>query len=53
MRSLNKIAELLIPTPLVLTRCGTADDPSSSVPAGYQLVWYDEFEVDGLPDWCS
>lgn len=26
------------------------DDPVASAPAGYQLVWNDEFKVNGLPD---
>ena len=28
----------------------TADDAGIPVPAGYKLVWSDEFDVDGVPD---
>ncbi|WP_284699817.1 family 16 glycosylhydrolase [Chitinolyticbacter albus] len=35
-----------VPTPAVTPQPSTG----GKVPAGYSLVWYDEFAVDGLPD---
>lgn len=36
---------------LLLAACGTADPWARlAVPAGYQLVWADEFDREGLPD---
>ena len=39
---------------VVLFSCNTTDDnkqnSSSDIPEGYNLVWSDEFDVDGLPD---
>ncbi len=43
---MNKLAALA--ALMLLQACATA--PQSAAPAGYQLVWADEFDIDGLPD---
>lgn len=44
------LLSLTLLAPLMPALAGSPTDPSGPVPAGYRLVWSDEFNTPGLPD---
>ena len=39
-----------VPTPAPSPSPSPTSPPAAGLPAGYRLVWFDEFDLDGLPD---
>ncbi len=49
-RALAALGLVLLALAAAAQAQGPGPAPSSAVPAGYRLVWADEFDADGLPD---